>query len=78
MKSADFVIKEGNRITQAIQVCYLLNDENKQREINGLLEAMDAYKLKEGLLLTNNQEDVLELNNKKIILKPVWKWLTNN
>ncbi|OQA32168.1 MAG: Archaeal ATPase [archaeon ADurb.Bin336] len=77
-KECDFVIKEGNRITQAIQVCYLLNDENKQREINGLLEAMDAYKLKEGLLLTNNQEDVLELNNKKIILKPVWKWLTNN
>lgn len=77
-KECDFVIKKGDRITQAIQVCYLLNDENKLKEINGLLEAMELYKLKEGLLLTNNQEDVLEINDKKIILKPVWKWLISN
>ena len=74
-KECDFVIKEGTKITQAIQVCYLLNDENKQREISGLLEAMEIYKLKEGLLLTNNQEDVLEIEGERIILKPVWKWL---
>lgn len=77
-KECDFVIKKVDRITQAIQVCYLLNDENKLKEINGLLEAMELYKLKEGLLLTNNQEDVLEINDKKIILKPVWKWLISN
>ncbi len=77
-KECDFVIKEGMGIIQAIQVCYLLNDENKQREIDGLLEAMEIYKLKEGLLLTNNQEDVLELGAGKIVLKPVWKWLFSN
>jgi hypothetical protein len=71
----DFVIKEGTKITQAIQVCYNLTEQNKDREINGLVEAMDNFKLKEGLILTYNQDDAFIVNGKKIIAKPVWKWL---
>ena len=33
------------------------------------------YKLKEGLILTLDKEEELILDNKKIIIKPVWKWL---
>jgi predicted AAA+ superfamily ATPase len=52
----DFVIKEKNSIAQAIQVCWsLYEDHTKQREINGLLEAMTAYQLKEGLILTEDE-----------------------
>ncbi len=36
-KECDFVIKEKNGITQAIQVCYNLNEDNKKREIDGLV-----------------------------------------
>src|SRR3989338_10639574 len=36
----DFVIKEKDKITKAIQVCFDLNEDNKDREINGLLEAL--------------------------------------
>jgi len=40
----DFVIKEGKKITNAIQVCYNLNKENEEREFNGLIEAMNKLK----------------------------------
>ena len=63
------------KITQAIQVCYNLNKENQKREISGLLEAMNKYKLKKGLILTYEQEEKREVEGKEIIIKPVWKWL---
>lgn len=74
-KECDFIIKKGEKITEAIQVCYILDDQNNTREYEGLLEAINKYKLKFGLLLTYNQEDEIEYKSKKIIIKPVWKWL---
>lgn len=71
----DFVVRDKNRVDKAIQVCYDFNDENQDREIQGLLEAMEEFKLNEGLILTFNQEDNFEFNDKKIIVKPVWKWM---
>ena len=71
----DFLLRQGVKIVQAIQVCYDFNDKNKEREIGGLLEAMDKFKLKEGLILTYDQEDELKIKNKKIKILPVWKWL---
>lgn len=74
-KECDFVVKEKEKIIQAIQVCYKFDDENQEREVNGLLEALNKFNLKEGLILTYNQEDKIEIEGKKIIIKPVWKWL---
>ncbi|MFH1238123.1 MAG: ATP-binding protein [archaeon] len=74
-KECDFVVKDREKVLLAIQVCYEFNDENQDREINGLLEALNELKLKTGLILTYNQEDEFEIDGKKIILKPVWKWL---
>ena len=71
----DFVVRKDTKIVEAMQVCYELNEENKDREVKGLLEAMEKFKLKEGFVLTYNQEDTLEEQEKKIIVKPVWKWL---
>lgn len=71
----DFVIKERTKIREAIQVCYDLNEESKEREINGLVEALEKFKLKQGLILTYNQEDELKIKDKKIKAVPVWKWL---
>jgi len=74
-KECDFIIKEKEKVIQAIQVCYDFNKENRDREISGLLEAMNELKLKQGLILTHNQEDKFEIEGKEIILMPVWKWL---
>jgi predicted AAA+ superfamily ATPase len=72
----DFVIKEKNSITQAIQVCWTMHDaKTKQREINGLLDAMSAYQLKEGLILTEDENDSLTVDDKIITIMPVWLWL---
>jgi len=73
----DFVVRKGMKISQAIQVCYELNYDNKEREINGSLEAIMTHNLKTGLILTFNQEDKLEIDEKIIFIKPVWKWLLN-
>ncbi|MDD4251039.1 MAG: ATP-binding protein [Candidatus ainarchaeum sp.] len=71
----DFVIKKGLNIVEAIQVCYQLNEENKVREISGLIDACKTHNLKEGLLLTFDDEEVLQKDGIKVIVKPVWKWL---
>ena len=72
----DFIIKEGLKITKAIQVCLILdNAVTKKREVDGLIEAMKEYKLKEGLILTLDKEEGLVVEDKKITIKPVWKWL---
>ena len=67
----DFIIKEKDSITEAFQVCLEFNDDNEEREIEGLKEAMNKFKLKKGIILTLDEEK--ELDNIKII--PVWKWL---
>jgi uncharacterized protein len=74
-KECDFLIKEKNEIKKAIQSCYMLNEENEEREIQGILEAMKKFNLKEGTIITYDQEDILEVENKKIKVVPIWKWL---
>ena len=70
----DFVIKDGTRITGAIQVCHALDDANRERELNGLLDAMDEFKLNEGLLLTFEQAEEFTLKGKKIRILPAFQW----
>ena len=71
----DFVVRVGKQIIMAIQVCYEITSENKDREINGLIEALDAFKLNEGMILTYQQEDKIIIHQKTIKVIPVWKWL---
>jgi len=75
-KECDFVIKKGLDIVQAIQVTKTLeNTETKKREIDGLLDALKTYNLKEGLILTEYEENEFESEGFKITVKPIWKWL---
>lgn len=71
----DFLVREKGKITDAIQVCFELNDDNKEREIKGLHEALEKLRLEQGTILTFNQEDELTVSNKKIKIMPAWKWL---
>ena len=71
----DFLLRKGTKIVKAFQVCYEVNEDSKNREINGLIVALNKFKLKEGIILTYNQEDNFEVEDKKINLIPVWKWL---
>ncbi len=72
----DFLIKEGMKIKHAVQVTLSLKDETaRKREIRGLLEAMDAYNLKEGLVITEKEAEIISLDKKKIVIKPIYEWL---
>lgn len=73
----DFVVKVKTQISAVYQVCYELNSDNQEREIEGLKEALTEFKLTEGRLLTYNQEDVIKTNEFTIHILPVWKWLLN-
>ncbi len=74
----DFIVKERGKITHAIQVCFELNEENKDREIKGILGAMKGLKLNEGLVLTYKQKDEFLVDGKKIKIMPVWEWLASD
>jgi len=71
----DFIVKEDSGMMTAIQVCYQINDENFDREFNGLLAAMSFFDLPEGVIVTLNQTDEFNKNGKKIRLIPVYEYL---
>lgn len=75
VKECDFVVREKNSPKQVIQVAYSITGDNKKRELDGLLEALEKFKLDCGLIITNDQEDALSIGGRKITLKPAWKWI---
>ena len=74
-KECDFVVASKRKIESLIQVTNHLDMDNREREIGGLLEAMEKYKVSSGLILTSDDEEEIALQNKTIIVKPIWKWL---
>jgi predicted AAA+ superfamily ATPase len=58
----DFIVYNKGKFHEAVQVCYNLNADNIDRELNGLIEAMKFFKTKKGTIITLNQEDRLEKN----------------
>ncbi|MDF1653641.1 MAG: ATP-binding protein [Coxiellaceae bacterium] len=67
----DFITKQGNKLT-AYQVCYQLTPENRQREFHGLQKAMEKWKIKQGFIITLQQEENNTNNNASVL--PFWKW----
>jgi len=74
-KECDFLIKESTKIKEAIQVAYEINNKNKQREIDGLINAIKTYNLKEGTIITREQEETYIIEEYKIKIIPITKWL---
>ncbi|MDP3105583.1 MAG: ATP-binding protein [Candidatus Methanoperedens sp.] len=72
----DFLLKESEKITHLIQVCWSIDDKKtKEREINSLVEGMNQFKLKSGMIITENYEGEEIVDRKKIVFMPLWKWL---
>ncbi|MDR2621136.1 MAG: ATP-binding protein [Dysgonamonadaceae bacterium] len=78
-QECDFVLLENKTVTAAIQVTYAMpTEKTRKREIDGLLDAMNAYNLQSGLIITDDTEEETIVENRKIAIVPVWKWLLNN
>lgn len=71
----DFVVFEDNQCKQILQVCSEMHDDNREREIDGLTEAMRFFGKESGTVITLNQKDELRIDGKMIRLIPVWEWI---
>ena len=76
-QECDFVVRENAHITKAYQVTTSLADaDTRQREINGLVAAIDAFDLKEGVIITLDETEELTLDNRrKIYVIPFYRWV---
>lgn len=79
-QEVDFVITELGKPVDAIQVCYcdLEDQETREREINALLECLQALELSSGKILTLSLEDEFLKNGKRIQLIPLYQWLSKD
>lgn len=77
-RECDFVLMKNKRIWMAVQVCFELNNDNKDREINGLIEAMNFFSLREGYIITLSQNDRLTIENKKIRIEAAHTFFTRS
>ena len=73
----DFVVFEKGKIKSCIQVCYILNNDNLKREINGILEVLEFFGKNEGIIITLNQKDTIKQNGKIIQVVPATDFLIN-
>ncbi|KKH45297.1 ATP-binding protein [Methanosarcina sp. 1.H.A.2.2] len=82
-RECDFLIteKDTQAVKAAIQVSvYFGSPAVREREVLGLMAAMEEYGLNEGLILTMDDEGVVEIpgengEKKTIIINSVWKWM---
>ncbi len=72
----DFLIMDNGKITMAIQVCYKLDQDNLDRELNGLWEAMQTTNLTDGIIVTFDQEDQFNKDNMKISVIQAWRFIS--
>lgn len=81
-RECDFLIteKDSRAVTAAVQVSVCFGGPAREREVLGLMAAMEEYGLDEGLILTMDDEGVMEVEGKggekkRIIINSVWKWM---
>ena len=72
----DFVLKEGLKIAELIQVCYdISNKKAKLREIKGLSKAANEFKAKKGKIITEDYHGKERIGNLEVEFVPLWLWL---
>ena len=75
-REIDFVCRKGHKVDQLIQVCYdITNPKILKREITALLEASSELGCSNLLIITRNNEEIVEANKQNIHLLPGYKWL---
>lgn len=71
----DFVVQRNEHVDELIQVTWDMSDDNtREREINGLLEASKVTKCDNLTIITIDEERSFERNGKTIHVVPAWKW----
>lgn len=73
----DFIVRQGNQIIEAYQVTVALADERtRKRELSALEEAMNAFGLKDGYVITLEEVDDFALaDGRQIHVMPYYRWV---
>lgn len=74
-KEVDFVLRKGTHIEQLVQVCYdMSNAKTEKREVDSLIECAVELNCRNLVIVTNNDERVIEKDGYRINVVPVAKW----
>ena len=76
-QETDFLVNHGDSIELINVSSNISQKSTKDREISGLISAMNDLKINNSLLITLHDEETIKSNNKIISIVPVWKWLIN-
>ena len=72
----DFLVGQGSRVRQAIQVSYDVSaPKTRRRELRGLVKASQVARAENLLLLTDHEWGEEEVEGRKIKIRPAFEWL---
>lgn len=72
----DFILWANEAPLRAIQVCHTTSEALPEREARGIVEAMKALDMQDGLILTCASEPrEMEVGGRRILELPLWQWL---
>ncbi|MCD4768267.1 MAG: ATP-binding protein [Methanosarcinales archaeon] len=75
-REIDFIIKEGKKVSELIQVCYMLDDfVTKEREVKALLQGSEELRCDNLLIITWDYEAVEIVSGKNVRYVSLCKWL---
>ncbi len=75
-REVDFILRKGKHIEELVQVTYASEKNDiKSREKRSLLKASELLKCNNMLVITWDYEGTEDIDGKKIIYIPLWKWL---
>ena len=74
----DFIVRNQEDKFLPMQVSFELTEENRQREIKGLIDACKWLEINKGVILTYDEEAELNVGRIYIEILPIWKWLLAN
>ncbi|MTI88454.1 MAG: ATP-binding protein [Balneolaceae bacterium] len=73
----DFIVVEKGETTKIVQVCYELNPDNLDRELNGLFEALSFFEMEKGFIITQSQTDQMERDGKIAEVVPCYQFFND-
>lgn len=71
-KEVDFVLRQGTKVQQLVQVCYdMTSEKTKKRELDALVEVSGELKCNDLTVITRNQREEIRWKGKKVMIVPV-------
>ncbi|MFO7606463.1 MAG: ATP-binding protein [Desulfurivibrionaceae bacterium] len=77
-REVDFIAGRQGPSRLLVQVCESMADQQtRKRETTALAEAMTELKLSQGIIVTRNEEEQIQVDSGKIDVVPAWRFLLN-